>query len=148
MGERPEDMTVAIANAKADALLPRLDGRNVLLICMDQVREKPENDTQAREFLESYRRGKGATCVNGIVVHNTSTGKRVSAVQKASLFWRHFPDSVIDHLLTKAEIFTCAGGFTVEDPELSTYVERMDDAPNGVRAARAAGMQVCHGPDS
>ncbi|CAE8604751.1 unnamed protein product, partial [Polarella glacialis] len=34
--ERPEDMTVAIARAKADALLPRLEGRPVLLVCMDQ----------------------------------------------------------------------------------------------------------------
>ena len=31
---------------------------------------------QARDFLESYRQGKPATFMNGMVVHNTATGRR------------------------------------------------------------------------
>lgn len=137
--DRAEDMTVAIATGKADALLPALDGRQVLLVTMDQVvrcestvREKPESEDEAREFLESYRQGKGATCVNGMVVHNTRTGKRVSSVDTSTVFWKPFPDSVIEHLVTKREIFTCSGGFVVEDPELKQYLDRIDGTTDSV----------------
>lgn len=129
----PEEMTVLIAKGKADALLPKLAGREVLLVCLDQVvvcngqvREKPENEEQARAFLESYRSGHGASCVNGMVVHNTATGRRVTAEDTATVFWKHFPDSVVDSLVRKGDILSSAGGFVVEDPELSTYVDRIE----------------------
>lgn len=137
--ESPEEMTLAIAGAKADALLPRLVGREVLLVCMDQVvccgdevREKPVDEKEARAFLESYRSGKGATCVNGMVVHNTKTGKRVGATDLATVFWRPFPDAVIEHLIAKAEIFTSAGGFTVENPELKAYQDRLEGSIDSI----------------
>jgi len=136
---KPEDMTLAIAAAKADALLPRLAGREVLLVCMDQVvacgdevREKPENEAQARQFLESYRSGKGATCINGMVVHNTRTGKRVSVTDCATVFWKAFPDSVVEHLIAKGEIYTSAGGFTIENPELQAYQDRLEGTVDSI----------------
>lgn len=137
--ELPEDMTVAIASGKADALVPRLAGREVLLVCMDQVvccdgvvREKPESEEQARAYLQSYQQGKGATCVNGIAVHSTSTGKRVTGVNTASAYWKPFPDAVIDGLVKKGDIFTCAGGFVVEDPELGSYLDRTEGTMDAI----------------
>jgi len=136
--ERPENMTIAIAEAKADALLPRLE-KEVLLLTLDQVvvcervvREKPEDEQQARAYLASYQRGAGASCVNGLVAHNTRTGKRVTEVDIATLYWRPFPDSVVDHLLTNGEIFTCAGAFNVEDPELRPYLDRTEGSIDSI----------------
>eukprot|EP00930_Biecheleria_cincta_P007299 TRINITY_DN108505_c0_g1_i1.p1 TRINITY_DN108505_c0_g1~~TRINITY_DN108505_c0_g1_i1.p1 ORF type:complete len:499 (-),score=104.43 TRINITY_DN108505_c0_g1_i1:62-1558(-) len=138
--ERPEEMVVNIATAKAEALLPRLQGREVLLVCMDQVvscdgviREKPATAAEARTFLESYRQGKGASCINGMVVHNTATGKRVTAVDVSSLFWKPFPDEVVEQLIKKGDIFTCAGGFTVEAPELRPYLDRTDGSLDSIQ---------------
>ena len=37
--ERPEDMCLAIARAKADALVPKV-AKDALLVCMDQVGQK------------------------------------------------------------------------------------------------------------
>lgn len=146
--ERPEDMTVAIANAKADALIPRLEGREVLLVCMDQVvacdgsvREKPENEAEAKAFLESYRQGKGASCINGMVVHNVVTGRRVTAVDIATAFWKPFPDSVIEHLIAKGEIFTSAGGFTIEDEQLSKYVDRIEGTQDAIEGLPVAPLR-------
>lgn len=135
----PKEMTVAIAKGKADALLPKVDGRDVLLICMDQVvccdgvvREKPENEEEARAFLKSYSQGKGATCVNGVVVHNTQTNRRVTGNENATVFWKPFPDTVIDGLVAKGDIFTCAGGFVVEDPSLAAYLDKTDGAMEAI----------------
>jgi len=136
----PEAMTVAIASGKADALLPRLEGRHVLLVAMDQVvvcagkvREKPQNEAEARGYLESYSAGEGACCVNGIVVHNTKSGRRVTGVEEATAFWRPFPESVVEHLIKKADVFTCAGGFVVEDEELAKYLDRIDGASDAIQ---------------
>eukprot|EP00927_Polykrikos_kofoidii_P079291 TRINITY_DN76082_c0_g1_i1.p1 TRINITY_DN76082_c0_g1~~TRINITY_DN76082_c0_g1_i1.p1 ORF type:complete len:451 (+),score=91.88 TRINITY_DN76082_c0_g1_i1:47-1354(+) len=129
----PQAMTKAIAAAKADALVSKLDGREVLLVTMDQVvccdgevREKPENDDQAREFLESYRQGKGAVCVNGVVVHSTKTGKRVVGGENATVYWQPFPDAVIDHLISRKLIFSSAGGFLVNDEMMAPYKDRVE----------------------
>jgi len=130
---------VAIAKGKAEALVPKLAGREGLLVCMDQVivcngsvREKPESEEQARGFLESYRQGHGAKCVNGVVVQNLASGKRVTGVECATVYWRPFPDSVVDHLVKKGEIFTSAGGFIIEDPELAAYLERVEGSTDAV----------------
>eukprot|EP00434_Breviolum_minutum_P035730 symbB.v1.2.031637.t1/scaffold3683.1/size52090/4 len=143
--ERPEDMCLAIARAKADALLPKVE-KQVLLVCMDQVtscdgsiREKPESEKEARVFLESYRQGKPATFINGMVVHNTATGRqtvefcailqpltRVSSLNLSKVQWKEFPNEVIDALVEKGEIFTCSGGVVVEDENLQKYQDSVE----------------------
>mmetsp|Transcript_43399 Transcript_43399/g.92953 ORF Transcript_43399/g.92953 Transcript_43399/m.92953 type:complete len:424 (-) Transcript_43399:116-1387(-) len=137
--ETPEEMTVAIAMGKADALLPKLEGRDVLLVCCDQVvaceeevREKPETTEEAIKFLDSYRSGKGARCVNGVVVHNTKTGRRVTGCECATAFWKPFPDSVVEKLLAEKEIFSTAGGFMLEDPTLKPYVDRVEGSSDAI----------------
>ncbi|CAK9094766.1 unnamed protein product [Durusdinium trenchii] len=132
-------MCLAIARAKADALLPKLQ-KEVLLICMDQVvscdggvREKPENEKEAREFLESYRQGSPATFINGMVVHNTATGRRISSLNSSKVQWNEFPDEVIDSLIIKGELFTCSGGVVVEDESLQPYRQRVEGTLDSVQ---------------
>lgn len=146
---RPEDMTIAIASAKADALLPHLAGRDVLLVCLDQViccedevREKPESEAQAREFLESYRNGKGAKAVNGIVVHNTRTGRRVTGTDCATMHWKPFPDSVIEHFLEEKEIFNSAGAFIAGDEQMKPYIDRIDGAVDSIEGLPVAALRA------
>lgn len=75
----PVKMTVMIARAKAAELLPKVTTPSIL-ICSDQVircngevREKPEDEAEARRFLESYRTHP-PECIDGVVVYNTLTG--------------------------------------------------------------------------
>lgn len=137
--ERPEDMCLAIARAKADALVPKV-AKDALLVCMDQVtvcdggvREKPESEKEARDFLESYRQGKPATFMNGMVVHNTATGRRVSSINSSKVQWKEFPDEVIDSLVKQGEIFTCSGGVTVEDENLQKYRQSLEGTLDSVQ---------------
>src|ERR1035437_10016311 len=58
--DSPSDMVMAIANAKVDVLISKIK-EPAILICSDQVvlyegkiREKPVDEKEAREFLQSY----------------------------------------------------------------------------------------------
>ena len=84
-----EALVLAISHAKADALINRsTSGTDSqverFLICTDQValcdgtiREKPENEAQAREFIHSYsvERKPVETC-SGVVVVDLESGHR------------------------------------------------------------------------
>jgi septum formation protein len=116
----PLKMTILIARAKAAALLPKITTPSIL-ICSDQVircngeiREKPESEEEARSFLESYRTYP-PECIDGVVVYNTLTGESFEGVATAKQHFTSVPDDLINALIKKGAIFTCAGGFTVED---------------------------------
>jgi len=112
--------------------------------CNGEIREKPVDEAEARRFLESYRTHP-PECIDGVVVYNTLTGmwpysppsspsptpskSNTRAVlafgpftgesfEGVAIAKQHFssvPDHLIDTLIMKGDIFTCAGGFTVED---------------------------------
>eukprot|EP00291_Cryptomonas_curvata_P012314 CAMPEP_0172192850 /NCGR_PEP_ID=MMETSP1050-20130122/24592_1 /TAXON_ID=233186 /ORGANISM="Cryptomonas curvata, Strain CCAP979/52" /LENGTH=147 /DNA_ID=CAMNT_0012868269 /DNA_START=139 /DNA_END=578 /DNA_ORIENTATION=- len=85
--EKPEDLVLALARAKAEALKvdKRLAGHlasgdTTLLLTCDQVvvhdnkiLEKPESKDQAREFIRGYGRSPCST-VGATVVTNLATG--------------------------------------------------------------------------
>mmetsp|Transcript_1214 Transcript_1214/g.2765 ORF Transcript_1214/g.2765 Transcript_1214/m.2765 type:complete len:434 (+) Transcript_1214:14-1315(+) len=138
--EKPEEMCMAIARAKADALAPKVKGRDVLLVCMDQVvscdgqiREKPETEAEARQFLESYRQGKHASFINGMVVLNAATGRCASSLNSSKALWKNFPDEVVDALIKKGDLFTCAGGVVVEDELLQPYLRCIEGTEDSVQ---------------
>jgi len=136
--DKPEDMVVAIAEGKADELVPKLAGREVLLVTMDQVvacggkvLEKPETEKQAREYLAMYGAGNGASCVNGMVVHNLKTGKRVLGVDISTVHFRAIPDAEVDRLVGLADIYTTAGALLIE--ETAPHIERIDGSEDSVQ---------------
>eukprot|EP00164_Ancoracysta_twista_P014288 GFYU01023228.1.p1 GENE.GFYU01023228.1~~GFYU01023228.1.p1 ORF type:complete len:220 (-),score=53.51 GFYU01023228.1:367-990(-) len=120
-------LPLLIAHAKADALVPKAP--DSLLITADQVtlykdtiREKPETEEEAWEYLRSYREAPVST-YSALVVTNTATEKRVEGIDVATVeFSKDMPDSVIESLIKKGDVMSCAGGFTVEDPILAPYV--------------------------
>ncbi|MED6224722.1 hypothetical protein PIB30_086825, partial [Stylosanthes scabra] len=87
--ETPEDLVMALAEAKAEAILQKLpvddylkDAEPTLLITCDQVvvyhgvvREKPSSKEEARQFLKDYSGGHAAT-VSSVLVTNLKTGFR------------------------------------------------------------------------
>src|SRR5262249_8286681 len=78
---RPEELVMAVAHAKADALLPNIH-EPALVVVSDQVvlfkgmvREKPVDLDEAKRFLESYGDDPVETC-GAVVVANTVSQKR------------------------------------------------------------------------
>ncbi len=126
-------MLLAVAHAKADALLPKLQSeappRAQLVITADQVigfggeiREKPSSPEQAKEFLQSYgASGTPAECVTAVVVSCVASGERFGGVDVAWQHWLPIPDDVADAVIAKGDVMRCAGSFMVDEPLLEPF---------------------------
>lgn len=132
IGADPQTLTLKIARAKADALLPQFKNTCSLLITLDQVvvvdgvvREKPANRDMARQYLLSYAT-LPVTTVTSVVIHNCANGHRVDDIDEASLVLRPLPTNVIDALLDKGDVLHSAGGVTVEDELVVPFHQRLD----------------------
>ncbi|XP_031255064.1 7-methyl-GTP pyrophosphatase isoform X3 [Pistacia vera] len=88
--EKPEELVMALAEAKADAIIQRFqntsqfkdDPQATLLITADTVvvykgtiREKPSGKEEAREFIKGYS-GSHAAVVGSVLITNLKTGTR------------------------------------------------------------------------
>src|SRR5262245_384463 len=159
----PGALTLTLAHAKADALLPQIH-EPALLITSDQVvvwqgkiREKPAHAAEARAFLRGYAEGPAET-VTAVVVTNTATGVRRQGVERATVWFRRIPEEVIAQVIAQGDIFAHAGGFSITEPLLNAYIERVEGTADSViglptvltrRLLRAAmASQATEGPGS
>ena len=126
----PKKLTMALALAKAEALRPKIK-EPALLITADQVvlwngeiLEKPESPEQARRFLQGYAQHP-AQPINAVVITNTKTGVQIGENDENTVYFRRFPNDVIEQLIAQGHIFSQAGAFSFEDPLIAPYVERI-----------------------
>lgn len=141
--EDPGALTLALAHAKADAFLPQIH-EPALLITADQVvvwqgkiREKPVHAGQARAFLRGYAEGPAET-VTAVVVTHTATGVRQQGIDRAMVWFRRIPEEVIAQVIAQGDVFAHAGGFSITDPLLEAYIERVDGTAESVIGLPAA----------
>ncbi|KAJ0967755.1 hypothetical protein J5N97_024672 [Dioscorea zingiberensis] len=134
--ENPEELVVALAQAKADAIISRLqigdfrekDAEPTLLITADQVvvhggviREKPSDADEAREFIKGYSAGYAST-VGSVLVTNLKTGIAKGGWDKAEIYFHKIPEEVIENLIKEGDVLYVAGGLMVEHPLTSPFV--------------------------
>jgi len=129
--DEPKDLVMAIANAKADALVSRIK-EPAILICSDQVvlfqnkiREKPINEKEARKFMESYADVHPET-IGAIVAVNTETGKRASGLQRSKIYFKPLPENIIAEHIKSGMALHGAGGFCLHDPILKDYIDKIE----------------------
>ncbi|KAI8854446.1 inosine triphosphate pyrophosphatase-like protein [Chytridium lagenaria] len=130
-GSNPNDLVLKVARAKADALIATgtlPEDENVFLVTCDQValwegqiREKPENEKEAREFLASYSKAPAETR-GGMIVVNLKTKKIVEGVDVAKQHFTFIPEEVIDKLIVQGSVYHCCGAFMIDDPLLMPYL--------------------------
>ena len=127
--ENPKDLVKNIANAKMDALLPKIK-EEAIVITSDQVilfqgkiREKPENNDEAYEFLKSYGKEPVET-LGSIVVVNTKNNKREVDIQNTRIYFKPFSDELIKKHIGNGSAFKGAGGFVIE--EIKEYIQRIE----------------------
>ncbi|KAJ7525627.1 hypothetical protein O6H91_17G059900 [Diphasiastrum complanatum] len=139
--EKPEELVMALAEAKAEAIIAKL-GKNehdysetspdqIILITADQIvvhegtiREKPRNEEEARKFIQGYSRSPAIT-VGAVFVTNLSSGFKKGGVDRAEVYFHPIPEHVIDALILEGTVFYAAGGLLVEHPLVSPLVEAM-----------------------
>ncbi|XP_019154748.1 PREDICTED: maf-like protein DDB_G0281937 isoform X2 [Ipomoea nil] len=135
--EKAEELVVALAEAKADAIMERLKSTGemkeilgpTLLITADTVavyegviREKPSGKEEARQFIKGYSGGQ-ASVVGSVVVTNLTTGKRKTGWELSEVYFHEIPDEVIDNLIEEGIILNVAGGLMLEHPLTLPFVD-------------------------
>ncbi|EOY14773.1 Maf-like protein isoform 2 [Theobroma cacao] len=136
--ETPEELVIALAEAKAEAILHRLpvgdyikEAEPTLLITSDQVvvyegavREKPANEKEAREYIKGYSGGHAAT-VGSVLVTNLKTGFRKGEWDRVEIYFHEIPDEVIEKLIEEGTVLHVAGGLIIEHPLIKPYVKQV-----------------------
>lgn len=133
----PAKLCMTLARAKNEALKVKVDNSTILItadqvvLCNGQIREKPANKEEAREFLKSYARYPAMT-YSAVAVLNTSNNLFAEGIDFASVTFKEIPDDVIDEFIEKGSGFKNAGGFSIEDKLLAPYIKDIDGAPDSV----------------
>ncbi|XP_057498987.1 uncharacterized protein LOC130783411 isoform X1 [Actinidia eriantha] len=134
--ENPEELVIALAQAKADAIISRLeitshleDALPTLLITADTVvvyegiiREKPSSKEEARQFIRGYSGGHAAV-VGSVLVTNLHTGIRKGGWDRAEVYFHDIPNEVIDSLVEERIMLNVAGGLMLEHPLTLPFVD-------------------------
>ena len=127
--DNPRELTLALAKAKASALLKRLKGQKAILITSDQVvvcrnkiREKPVKLKEALAFLYDYSLGFPAETITSVAITETETGRMVTGVDVAKIWFKEIPEDIIWLYLNSRDPFSHAGGFDYSHFLLSSYL--------------------------
>lgn len=135
--ENPSELALALANAKADALFPKISEEAILItsdqvdVCSGEIREKPVDEKQAREFLQNYNKYPVET-VTAVVVINTANQKKAEGIDVAKVFFKPLSENKIDEIINDGCVFTCAGGFCINDPVFKDCIERVEGEVDSV----------------
>ncbi|XP_062157758.1 uncharacterized protein LOC133865380 isoform X3 [Alnus glutinosa] len=136
--EKPEDLVMALAEAKAEAIIQRLpigdyikDAEPTLLITCDQVvvyedvvREKPSSKEEAQQFLKDYSGGHAAT-MGSVLVTNLKTGFRKGEWDRVEIYFHEIPDEIIEKLIEEGSVLNVAGGLIIEHPLILPFVKQV-----------------------
>lgn len=136
----PDKLVLAIAHAKADALVGAIAGE-ALLITSDQVvvwngeiREKPQDRQEAKRFIMSYGEHP-AVIINGLVVTHVPSGRRVESVSAMHTWYMPIPDLAAEEILDTSDVMFCAGGLQTEHPlfrHFMIHTDGSDDCAMGL----------------
>lgn len=129
--DNPEKLVLALAEAKASAILPKIIEPSLLItadqvvVCNGEILEKPQDEEEARKFIRGYNTHPMET-FSSVVVTNIETGKQVGGVDIARVYFKEIPEEAIDEALKIGRIMHCAGAMRVEDPPFSHYVDHFE----------------------
>ncbi|XP_057975705.1 uncharacterized protein LOC131163025 isoform X3 [Malania oleifera] len=137
--EKPEELVMALAEAKADAITAKLqtidnqvkDAKQTILVAADTVvvyggmiREKPSSKEEARQFIKGYSGGHAAT-VSSVLITNLEAGFRKGDWDKVEIYFHDIPDEIIDKLIEEGAVLNVAGGLIIEHPLILPYVKEV-----------------------
>jgi septum formation protein len=133
----PSSLALALAHAKADALLPRLASPALLVTC-DQVvscagelREKPADADQARAWLAGYA-SQPARTHSAVVVCDSRNGARAAGIDVAEVRLRPIPPATIEDLVAGSVLYSCAGGFALGHPDFDPWLDSIEGTLDSV----------------
>ncbi|XP_077241620.1 uncharacterized protein LOC143882102 isoform X2 [Tasmannia lanceolata] len=143
--DKPDELVMVLAEAKADAIISRLrtidykmDAEPTLLITADivvvhegEIKEKPSSKEEARQFIKGYSGGHVST-VGSVLVTNLKTGTRRGGTDTVEVYFHDIPDEVIDNMIEEGVVLNVAGGLLLEHPLTLPFVEAVVGAADSV----------------
>lgn len=138
--QNAKNLVKLIAEAKADDIVKNLPNEHrgkILLtadqvvLCNDNILEKPKSEEEARQFLGLYGYYPCHT-VGSVVLVDTKTMKRVSGVDSTTIIFSKLSQSTIDQLIEEGKVYYCAGGLMIEDPIVQRNIIRIDGTIDSV----------------
>ncbi len=111
----PIHTPVVLSYAKAQAVAKKVTGPAIIIaadqviICNNNILEKPESAEQVREWYALYSKHL-VFYVNGFTVLNTVTQACLTAQEKSIARYFPIPYDFIEEQIRKGIIFHCAGG--------------------------------------
>ncbi|KAJ3276383.1 hypothetical protein HDV01_005006 [Terramyces sp. JEL0728] len=130
-------LVLEVARAKATALLETVKEHSILItcdqvvVCNGKIREKPVDELEARNYLESYADYPAETH-SAIVVVNTASGKSASGVDVAKQYFHRIPSDVIAQAIKEGNVMKSAGGFLIDDPLFTPYLKSREGEEDSI----------------
>ena len=134
----PTMLTLSIAHAKAEALLPRIH-TEALLITSDQVvtcnglvLEKPTSPEEAAMMIALYVKHPAQT-VTAVSVTNTKTRERRSSVDLATVYFKPIPEHTLTQLSHDPIVMNSAGALVIEHAVFQLYLDHIEGEEQSVK---------------
>jgi septum formation protein len=133
----PKKLALALANAKADEILPKIQGDAILItsdqveFCNGEIREKPKDANQAKEFLHSYNKYP-VEAITGVVVVNTVNKKRKEGIDVVKVYFNPLSEEKIEELVSDGCVLTGAGGFLINHPLFKGLIKEISGERDSV----------------
>jgi septum formation protein len=133
----PRELVTALAKAKADAIKPNIFEPAILItsdevvVCEGNILEKPEDEKEAKLFLERYNSSPAQT-VTAVAVTDTSTGRCLCEVDATWVYFRTFSDEEIVDIIADGEVFNLSGGFSIDGEKWASHVERIEGTKDSI----------------
>ncbi len=138
-GATPTETALMVARAKLAAVKDGLTKFSVVVcsdqvaVCKGELREKPADEEQARLYIKSY--GEllhPVETVTAIVVYDALSGLTSEGSHTAKVQFKAIPAEDIDAIVADKVIYTCAGGFSVDDPLMGKFVHNIEGGMDSV----------------
>lgn len=133
----PSKLALMLAHAKADALIAKITPPAILVTAYliveinDQIREKPLDVDEARQFLRECSQAE-CICIAGVVVTDCASKKRFEGTDRASVWFDPLPEALIGELIASGDVYGWGGGFQAFDPRMKSYISRFVGEPETI----------------
>jgi len=170
----PKDLVHRLAHAKMDHLVQEIEAGNCrddlpnasptdddniyefvaltadqVVTCNGKILEKPDDISQAKEFVTQYGSYPCST-VGCVALHHWPSNLRVSNHHIATIYFNgttlspNAASRLVDELVSQdAPVLSCAGGLMIEHPLTQQYVDRVEgteDSVMGLDKATVSGL--------
>ena len=149
------DLPVAIAKAKASAII-KIFGEekkndiqeeciiltsDQITLFQDQIRGKPRDLEEARNFLSSYQSGESCQTVTAVVATHLPSGRQTSEIDVCTVHWSGIPPDAMDILLAKEDVMYSCGAFLIEDEDFIAHVRLVEGSLDSIRGLPIRAMK-------